>query len=123
MTKFYIQSGNFRTTINAADAEKAALWAVHKVMEQILPFQDNVDTDPHQKCSNCLRDGLMVLGETMDVSEVGFESDVQIEFDTLDLQIHWHQLTIALSRLESMFSSGPNNLHDLACLELAGCDG
>jgi hypothetical protein len=113
MAKFYVKSGNFRTTINAADAEKAALWAIHKVMEQVLPFQANED-DAHQKGMRCATSGLMVLGETMSISELGFESDQQIELDTLDLQIHWHQLTVALSRLESMVT-GSGDVSKLVC--------
>lgn len=106
MPKFYVKSGNFRTTINAFDAEKAALWAVHKVMEQVLPFYDTEDTGPCGRNSACSRDAVMVLGETMFVSELGFESQHQYELDTVELQIHWHQLTIALTRLESILSGG-----------------
>ena len=118
MAKFYVQSGNFRTTINAVDAEKAALWAVHKVMEQVLPFQDDLEIPADQKSYKCIEQGLMVLGETMQISQLGFDSADQTVLDTLELQIHWHQLTIALARLESMISPSSSDSRDQALCEL-----
>jgi hypothetical protein len=105
MSKFYIQSGNFRTTITADDAEKASLWAIHKVMEQVLPLQSCDQDEPYRKSASCAEDGLMVLGEIMLVSELGFDDPDALELDTLELQMHWHQLATALARLEEMVIS------------------
>ena len=44
----------------------------------------------------------MVLGNTMQLSELGFESDSCVEFDTFELLSHWHQLMIAVSRMEAL---------------------
>ncbi len=102
MAKYYVQSGNFKTTISAGDAEKAALWVIHRVMVQVLPFHSGEPADASVRPGLQQGDHLMVLGESVWVSEVGFESEDQVELDTFELQIHWHQLTVALARLEKM---------------------
>ena len=38
MAKFYVQSGTLRAIIDSEDAERAALWAVHTAMEQVMPL-------------------------------------------------------------------------------------
>lgn len=101
MAKFYVQSGNFQTTISAGDAEKAALWALHRVITQVMPFHGGEPIEGQQRKSKTHAE-IMVLGETVLISEEGFESPNQIALDTFELQVHWHQLTIALARLESL---------------------
>ena len=46
MAKFYVKSGNFLTTVSADDAEKAALWVVHKAMGQVMPVYDDGELLP-----------------------------------------------------------------------------
>jgi hypothetical protein len=103
MAKFYVQSGNFRTTVSALDAERAALWVVHRAMRQITPVYDETELTPEQKSHFAVANGLMVLGNEMRLSEVGFDSKSSIEFDTFELIVQWHQLMIAVSRLEQWF--------------------
>ena len=105
MAKYYVQSGNFKTTISAGDAEKAALWVIHRVMVQVLPFHSGEPVDATVRSGLQQGDSFMVLGESVWVSEVGFESEDRVELDTFELQIHWHQLTVALARLEKMLPS------------------
>ncbi len=117
MAKFYVQSGNFQTTINADDSEKAALWVIHKVMEQVMPFFSAEHTST---CGSLNREqGLMILGDHVLVSEQGFDNPNQILFDTFELQTQWQQLTVALAKLASMvLSAGPEIKHDEALCEL-----
>lgn len=100
MAKFYVQSGNFRTTVSAQDAECAALWVIHKAMRQVAPVYEETELTPQQKSHFALANGLMVLGNEIRLSEVGFDSKQSVEFDTFDLIVHWHQLMVAASRLE-----------------------
>jgi hypothetical protein len=102
MAKYYVESGNFRTTVSADDAEKAALWVVHKAMGQVMPVYDDHELMPEQKGYVALANGLMVLGNSIRLSELGFESQKCIEMDTFELLTHWHQLMIAVSRLEEL---------------------
>ncbi len=44
MPKYYVQSGNVRTVISAEDAERAALWVIHRTMQQVLPVYDEEET-------------------------------------------------------------------------------
>lgn len=106
MAKFYVQSGNFRTTISADDAEKAALWVVHKAMGQVMPVYDDHEMLPEQKGHVAVANGLMVLGNTVRLSELGFESEAGVEWDTFELLVQWHQLMIAVSRLEELICGG-----------------
>lgn len=104
MAKFYVQSGNFQSLVSADDAEKAALWIVHKVVQQILPVDDDLELDTAQKGQAVIAHGIMVLGNQISVSEQGYQGDDSQFFDTFDLLTHWHQLMLALERLAELVS-------------------
>ena len=46
----------------------------------------------------------MVLGEEMTLSEVGFDRQDGVRFDTADMVIEWNQLMIALTKLEAVLN-------------------
>lgn len=102
MAKYYIQSGTVRTIVSADDQEKAALWTVHKTMQQVVPVYDDVELTAEEKNDVAMVQGIMVLGNTLQVSEQGFDRDDAIDLDTFELIAHWHQLMIALARLEDL---------------------
>jgi hypothetical protein len=109
MAKFYVKSGNFQTTVSAEDAQRAALWVVHKAMRQVAPVYDETELTPQQKSHFALANGLMVLGNEIRLSEVGFDSQNHVEFDTFELIVEWHQLMVAVSRLEQWLQPELNN--------------
>ena len=84
MAKFYVQSGTLRMVIQADDARKAALWAVHKAMQQILPLYDDDSLTASQKRQSALRCGHDVLGNEISLSELGFESAENAKFDMFE---------------------------------------
>jgi hypothetical protein len=100
MAKFYVQSGTLRIVIQADDARKAALWAVHKAMQQILPLYDDDSLTASQKRQSALRCGHDVLGDEISLSELGFESAENAKFDMFDVVTEWNQLMVALARIE-----------------------
>ncbi len=102
MAKYYVQSGNVRTVVSADDQEKAALWVIHRAMRQVVPVYDDDELAPDQKGEVAVIQGLMVLGNTIRINEVGFDRSQSEELDTFELLNHWHQLMVALSRLESL---------------------
>lgn len=104
MAKYYIQSGTVRTVVSADDQEKAALWTIHKTMQQVVPVYDDVELTASEKNDVALVQGIMVLGNTVKVSEQGFDRDDAEEMDTFELVTHWHQLMMALSRLEDLLN-------------------
>lgn len=104
MAKFYLQSGTIRTVVSADDHEKAALWTIHKTMQQIVPVYDDVELSAQEKGDVALVQGVMVLGNSIRVSEQGFDRDDAMELDTFELVTHWHQLMVALSRLEDLLN-------------------
>ena len=101
MAKYYVESGNVQTVIAADDPEKAALWVVHKAMQQILPVYEDDELTPEEKGQAATLEGLMVLGNVIQLSEVGFGSEMVAELDTFEIVVHWHQLMVALERLSS----------------------
>ncbi len=102
MAKFYVQSGNIQTVVSADDAEKAALWVIHKALQQVVPVYEDAELTPEEKGDVALMQGVMVLGNTIQISEIGFErSDAQV-MDTFNLLTQWHQLMIALERLSEL---------------------
>jgi len=99
MAKFYVQSGTLRAIIDSADAERAALWAIHTAMEKIIPL-DSVD---EVRIENQLGPANMIaLAETIQLSEVGFDRDDCLKVDTLEAFQHWNQLFQAMEKLQSI---------------------
>ena len=37
MSKYYVQSGTLKMVVHSASEDRAALWAVHQVLAQVLP--------------------------------------------------------------------------------------
>lgn len=99
MAKYYVQSGNVSTIITADDPEKAALWVVHKALKQVVPVYEDAELSPNEKSEVAVVQGLMVLGNTVRISEIGFDRNEADEIDTFELVIQWHQLMVALERL------------------------
>lgn len=102
MGKFYVESGNIRTVISADDQEKAALWVVHRAMQQVTPVHGDLELSPTEKCEIAKNEGVMVLGSEFSVSETGFGQADAVQLDTFELVVHWNQLMVALAKLESM---------------------
>jgi hypothetical protein len=102
MAKYYVQSGTVRTVISADDCEKAALWVVHRAMQQVVPVYDDAELTPQEKGEVAIVQGVMVLGNTVNLSEVGFDREDATALDTFELVVQWHQLMVALSRLEKL---------------------
>jgi hypothetical protein len=103
MAKYYIQSGTLRATLAAEDPRRAALWAVHQAMQQVAPLDDDPELTPQQKGDHALVEGLLVLGGKIRLSEQGFDRPDADQLDTFDVMMEWHQLMVALDRLERLF--------------------
>lgn len=100
MAKFYVESGTLRLVSEADDARGAALWAVHHALEQVLPVCPEDPQTAEEKAARIRERGCDVLAATLAVSERGFGRDDAERFDTAELFVEWHQLMVALSRLE-----------------------
>ncbi|MHC2069152.1 hypothetical protein ACYFX5_16900 [Bremerella sp. T1] len=99
MAKYYVESGSLKLVIDAADARRAALWAVHRALEHILPNEEEeLDVDNLPEVEPV---GTMVLGDAIRLSERGFENNDTVQFETLDVVAEWSQLMSALSNMEN----------------------
>lgn len=115
MAKFYVQSGLISHIVTANDAYSAALWTMHLAMEDVVPV-DEVDW---LDGNDIPEDGLMKLGTTVSVSEIGFGRDECGVFDTADTLAEWNQLVIAVARLEARLAEqlpSENRMTELADL-------
>lgn len=102
MAKFYIQSGNFRRVVAADSSRKAAVWAVHEVMQQIVPTEDS----PALHNSN--QDDpkpVVVLSGKLRVDERGFDRFDAKELPTIEVVAEWTQMVMTLDRLQKMFGT------------------
>src|SRR5436189_1195431 len=95
MPKFYVQSGSLEMVLQAKDSRCAAIWAAHRTLGQSLPFLCEDQTD------YALLADLTRLGDTIRVSQRGFDRDDATVFDTLDIISEWNQLLVALDRLQA----------------------
>ena len=99
MAKFYVQSGTLRAIIDSEDAERAALWAVHMAMQQVMP----IEIEQTAIAMNLEGPSSMVaLAETIELSEVGFDRDDCLRIDTFEAFQHWNQLFKAVEKLNSL---------------------
>lgn len=106
MAKYYVQSGTLKMIVHAAEADRAALWAVHQVLSQVLPVFDDEAFSPREKQSVAAVHGHLVLDEDIRLSEQGFDRDDANVFHTGDVVTEWSQLVIALQKIERLTQAG-----------------
>ena len=68
MAKYYVQSGTLRCVVSAENPRRAALWAVHRAMQQIMPIDEPTPTQPEDKTLRAKQEGVMVLSGTISPS-------------------------------------------------------
>ncbi len=95
MPKFYVQSGTLQLVTTATDPRAAAIWAVHRALAPTLPFLNHADSAPAPRSSPHAQ-----LGEVIVVSEQGFASLDDIQFETLTIAAEWTQLLVVVDRLQ-----------------------
>ena len=117
MPKYYIESGNVSFVVNANDAEGAALWAMHRtiddmicdyedevtlrgqLVEDALAYEEPIDGVPDNVPFEPMLEGLAEFGETILISERGFGRDDAGRVDTDETFGQWRQLMMAMDRL------------------------
>jgi hypothetical protein len=102
MAKFYVQCGSFREVVTADDAEKAALWGMHIIMEKVLPLDELDWVETQDLAVAKYKSGFTELGEQVLVSERGFDRDECGKFETEPLLKEWNQLLVAVARIDRM---------------------
>jgi hypothetical protein len=107
MAKYYVQSGTLRTIVQAESTQKAAVWAVHQVLGQVMNLESapsctiNADAaTAHDMTEYSQR--VAVLGSTVCVSEQGFDRRDAKSLETLSVVSQWNELVLTLDRLEKM---------------------
>ena len=100
MAKYYVESGTLQLVTEAEDDRGAALWAMHRCMEQVLPTCPDDPLTPQQKDRRVRQRGCYVLDATIRTSETGFGSRSALSHDTAEVFAEWNQLMMAMSRLE-----------------------
>ncbi len=99
MAKFYVQSGTFRRVVAAESCHKAALWAVHEVMQQVLPTEDGKASQPAET--------VFVLSARVRVDERGFDRSDARELSTMEIMGQWTEMVMTLDRLQQMLDGMP----------------
>lgn len=106
MAKYYVESGSFQGIVDVADAEMAAVWAIHRVMIKPPPSEDR---DPSASCedapSQTISDqakselGLFRLADEIATSERGFGSSDSERIATSHAFTRWAQLVYAMEKI------------------------
>jgi hypothetical protein len=123
MAKYYVQSGNVSFVISACDVEGAALWAMHRIMdEKICDYEDQLldgqsefrqptesfhipisekamENSPQAIPYEAMLEGLAQFEESIVVSQRGFGRDDAGELETEEIFHQWRQLMLAVDRL------------------------
>jgi hypothetical protein len=116
MPKFYVQSGLVAKIVTANDAYSAALWAMHLVMEDVVPVEQVDWLDSENQPEHGFADGLLKLGDQISVSEVGYGRDEAGRYDTADALAEWNQLVIAMANLEARLSKATVSNHRMVAV-------
>lgn len=106
MAKYYVQSGTLRTTVQADSSRKAALWAVHQAMQQVLPVDDCDDSSPRSKTDSAAATGIRVLDQCVSVSQQGFGCRDTTTMPTMEIVREWNEMFAALDRLQKILGQG-----------------
>ena len=123
MAKYYIQSGDISFIVCACDIEGAALWVMHRIMDEkicefeaaqaeweddstppedrdVLAIEDHHMMDiPQAIPYDAMLEGLVEFGESIQLSERGFGRSEAGELKTEDIFHQWRQLMLAVDRL------------------------
>jgi hypothetical protein len=102
MPKYYVQSGTMRTVVQAESSRKAAIWAVHEAMQQVLPMDDEPAESPAAKCERIRSGRVAVLSGKVTISQRGFSSKPATTIPTLEVVTEWNQMVTTLDRLERL---------------------
>jgi hypothetical protein len=105
MSKFYVQSGTLQTVVEAVSSRKAALWAVHQAMQQVLPVEDSDCQTPDRKSETLGESGVRVLGHDLIVSRHGFGATDRCVVSTMEVVDEWNQMVATLDRLQRMLET------------------
>lgn len=115
MAKYYITSNKVSFVVCANDAEGAALWAMHRVIDEKICdfeeqkllnqwFEDDFDDEPIDGIPQAvpyeaMLDGIAEFGEMIKISEMGADRDEAGLLFTEDIFGQWRQLMTAVDRL------------------------
>ena len=100
MAKFYVESGTLQMLTDADDARGAALWTVHRCLDQVLSICPDDPQSPQEKATRLRQRGCDVLDRTVAVSQRGFGREDAQRFEVAELLAEWQQLLIAIGRLQ-----------------------
>lgn len=115
MAKYYTKSGTLQMVVQADSPRKAALWAVHRTLEQVLPICDSDELTAEEKQARALAKGVDILDDEIALDERGFqrvlEGEAQWEFSTAEVVLEWYQLLAAVERIQALYdnASDPGN--------------
>ncbi|MFO0013030.1 MAG: hypothetical protein ACK553_09820 [Planctomycetota bacterium] len=104
MAKFYVDSGSFRGIVDAADAEMAAVWAIHRVMTT-SPSRPHSQTTvpqttvPQTNNTDEADQGLFRLADEIRISERGFGRTDAQKTPTSHAVERWAQLVCAAEKI------------------------
>ena len=102
MRTFFVQSGTLRMKVHAEQPDRAALWAVHQVLAQVLPVFDDDELSAQEKQAVASFNGMLALDAQIRLSELGFDRDDALCFDTSEVMTEWSQLVIALQKIDEL---------------------
>ena len=111
MAKYYIESGEVSFVVTACDVEGAALWAMHRTIdEKVCDYEGTERSDndgysrkiagvPAAVPYEAMLDGLAAFDEEILISERGFGRDEAGCLETEAIFHQWRQLMMAVDRL------------------------
>lgn len=108
MAKFYVQSGEINFVVTAADAEGAALWLVHRLINTHTPADPICQTANDVVQTIVITAALERLDSQLRVSEIGFGKHEAGLFETELVVKQWMELVRAMNWLLDQMNESAN---------------
>jgi len=99
MSKFYVTCGSQFLLIEAPTAEHAAMRLIDEVMGVHVWIYDDADLSEQDRRDHLILEALLHLGNTVKISERGFDRCEAGEFGVPESLEKWHRLMTGMSRL------------------------
>lgn len=111
MHHYHIQSGSLSLTVQAESSQKAALWAIHQAMQQVLPIDPAAESTKSDEQPTKL---VQVLADSLEVTPLDQAaapaqslalSERTTKLRTMDVVRQWSEMFAALERLQSLLET------------------
>ena len=116
MSKYYVQCGPIEVILVAGSAEKAAMTAIDRALQNHLWIYDDPGLTDTDRRDHLMLEALFHLDPAIRVSERGMDRSDATLFGTPEMVDRWHRLMTGINRLFIAAGLPPRLISSLASI-------